>query len=60
VGHYSHVEEPARFVEILKDFLRTTAPANFDPEERRALLRQGSRNEAAYMSSMSADSRVAS
>jgi len=55
VGHYSHVEELARFVAILKDFLRTTEPAHFDSEERRALLRQGSRNEAANMSSMSAD-----
>ena len=60
VGHYSHVEEPARFVEILKDFLRTTEPANFDLEERRALLRQDSRNEEANMSSMSADPRAAS
>ena len=41
VGHYSHVEEPARFVEILTDFLHTTEPASFDPEERRDLLRQG-------------------
>jgi pimeloyl-ACP methyl ester carboxylesterase len=39
VGHYSHVEEPARFVEILRNFLRTTEPSEFDPEERRALLR---------------------
>ena len=31
VGHYSHVEEPARFVEILKDFLRTTEPSQFRP-----------------------------
>ncbi len=41
VGHYSHVEEPAHFVEILKDFLRTTEPAKFNPEEQRDLLRQG-------------------
>jgi hypothetical protein len=26
-------------VEILRNFLRTTEPSEFDPEERRALLR---------------------
>jgi len=41
VGHYPHVEQPARFVEILDDFLRTTEPARFDAEEQRNLLRQG-------------------
>ena len=46
VGHYSYVEEPARFVEILTDFLRTTEPAKFNPDERRDLLRRGPRNEA--------------
>ena len=46
VGHYAHVEQPARFVETLKDFLRTTEPATFDPEERRDLLRHGPCNKA--------------
>ena len=41
VGHYPQVEEPARFVEILRDFLRTTEPSTFDPEELLGLLRQG-------------------
>ena len=41
VGHFPQVEEPARFVEILKDFLRTTEPSKFDPEELLDLLRQG-------------------
>ena len=41
VGHYPHVERPALFVEILKDFLRTTEPSTFDPEELLDLLRQG-------------------
>jgi len=42
VGHFPHVEEPARFVEILTDFMRTTEPSAFTPEELRALLHQGS------------------
>jgi hypothetical protein len=46
VDHYSYVEEPARFVEILTDFLRTTEPAKFYPDEQRDLLRRGPRNEA--------------
>jgi hypothetical protein len=41
VGHYPHVEEPVRFVEILRDFLCTTEPSEFSPEERRRLLSQG-------------------
>jgi pimeloyl-ACP methyl ester carboxylesterase len=41
VGHYPHVEEPVRFVEILTDFLRTTEPREFTPKERRDLLRRG-------------------
>jgi len=55
VGHFPHVEEPARFVEILRDFLHTTEPTEFDSEERRDLLRQGPRNEAVRTSSTSVD-----
>jgi pimeloyl-ACP methyl ester carboxylesterase len=39
VGHFPHVEEPARFVEILTDFLRTTEPGTFTPEEHRERMR---------------------
>ena len=39
VGHFPQAEEPILFVEILRDFLRTTEPASFTPEERRELLR---------------------
>src|ERR1017187_5168515 len=46
VGHYPHVEQPVRFVEILKDFLRSTEPSNFNSEELRDLLRQGRHDEA--------------
>ena len=41
VGHYPHVEEPFRFVEILIDFLKTTEPSHFTPEELRDQLRRG-------------------
>jgi pimeloyl-ACP methyl ester carboxylesterase len=39
-GHAPHVDNPARFAEILEDFLSTTEPFRFDPEEMRHLLRQ--------------------
>jgi pimeloyl-ACP methyl ester carboxylesterase len=42
VGHFPHVEDPVRFVEILVDFLRTTEPSNYRPEMRTALLRHAS------------------
>jgi pimeloyl-ACP methyl ester carboxylesterase len=40
VGHFPHVEEPVRFVEVLSDFLATTEPSTLTAEERRQLLRQ--------------------
>jgi len=40
-GHFPHVEQPGRFVEILVDFLSTTGPGVFTTESRRALLRRG-------------------
>jgi len=43
VGHYPHAEDPVRFVEILLDFLDTTEPSRFTPEELRDQLRQGTR-----------------
>jgi pimeloyl-ACP methyl ester carboxylesterase len=44
VGHYPHVEDPYRFVEILRDFLQDTQPSTFDPEELRTQLQRGSPN----------------
>lgn len=41
VGHFPHVEDPVRFVEILVDFLRTTEVSSGTPEDRRELLRRG-------------------
>jgi pimeloyl-ACP methyl ester carboxylesterase len=55
VGHYPHVEEPVRFVEIPRDFLRTTEPSKFNPEEQLDLLRQGPQDEAALTNTKSTD-----
>jgi len=41
VGHYPHVEEPYRFVQILRDFLGTTQPSSFTPEGLRDQLLRG-------------------
>jgi pimeloyl-ACP methyl ester carboxylesterase len=41
VGHFPHVEDPYRFVEILVDFLRTTAASSYRPEMRRGVLLRG-------------------
>jgi pimeloyl-ACP methyl ester carboxylesterase len=36
VGHLPQVEQPARFIAVLEDFLEQTEPARFDREEWRA------------------------
>jgi pimeloyl-ACP methyl ester carboxylesterase len=41
VGHFPHSEDPAGFVEILLDFLRTSDPATSTPDEQRHRLRRG-------------------
>ncbi len=58
VGHFPHVEDPVRFVEILTDFLRTTEPSTFDPEELLDLLRQGPQDESALTNTISADPQL--
>jgi pimeloyl-ACP methyl ester carboxylesterase len=45
VGHYPQVEEPIRFVEILRDFLSTTDPSSLDAKQLLDLLSQGPRAE---------------
>ncbi len=37
-GHFPHVEDPPRFVEVLEDFIATTEPSKTDMEEYRDLL----------------------
>jgi hypothetical protein len=41
VGHFAQVEEPIRFVEVLRDFLHTTEPSRSTPEGLREVLRLG-------------------
>ncbi len=40
-GHFPHRDDPGRFVALIRSFVRTTAPAAYDPESWRALLRAG-------------------
>ncbi len=40
VGHFPQSEDPAGFVKILKDFLRTSEPSTFTPEEQRIRLQR--------------------
>jgi pimeloyl-ACP methyl ester carboxylesterase len=37
-GHFPHVEEPLRFVEILSEFIDSTEPSSATAEQRRELL----------------------
>lgn len=37
-GHFLHVEQPVKFVEVLRDFIETTEPARHDAEAYRDLL----------------------
>jgi pimeloyl-ACP methyl ester carboxylesterase len=40
-GHFPHHDDPARFVTVIKDFIASTEPANYDVEQWRRLLRGG-------------------
>jgi fermentation-respiration switch protein FrsA (DUF1100 family) len=40
-GHFPFHADPQRFVEVLEDFLATTAPADWSREQWRELLRSG-------------------
>jgi pimeloyl-ACP methyl ester carboxylesterase len=40
-GHFPHVDEPTRFIELIEDFVATTSPAAVEPEQWRELLRVG-------------------
>jgi pimeloyl-ACP methyl ester carboxylesterase len=42
-GHFPHHSDPHRFLAILRDFLRETQPARYDPRRWRGLLRSGKR-----------------
>jgi pimeloyl-ACP methyl ester carboxylesterase len=45
-GHFPHCEEPARFVDLLLDFLRTTAPAELDADALAARVAARARSES--------------
>jgi pimeloyl-ACP methyl ester carboxylesterase len=40
-GHFPHMDDPVRFVEVTRDFLATTAPARLDPETLRSRILEG-------------------
>ncbi|CAM3800192.1 alpha/beta fold hydrolase [Nocardioides zeicaulis] len=40
-GHFPHKDHPERFVKVVRDFIRTTAPSTYDRERWRALLEEG-------------------
>ena len=40
-GHFPHLDEPQRFLDVLLDFIDSTEPADVDPEEWREILRAG-------------------
>ena len=43
-GHFPHIEEPIRFVEIVTDFLQNTEPSNLSAEVRRSELLKRARS----------------
>ncbi|HEX6920747.1 MAG TPA: alpha/beta hydrolase [Actinomycetes bacterium] len=42
-GHFPHHSDPERFARVLRHFLRTTQPADWSPQQWRALVRGGGR-----------------
>jgi pimeloyl-ACP methyl ester carboxylesterase len=42
-GHFPHVDDPQRFLDVLVDFIDSTEPADLDPEEWREMLKTGRR-----------------
>ena len=43
VGHFPHLDEPQRFLDVLLDFIESTEPADVDPEDWREMLKSGRR-----------------
>jgi pimeloyl-ACP methyl ester carboxylesterase len=42
-GHFPHVDDPQRFLDVLLDFIDTTEPATTDPESWKDMLKAGPR-----------------
>jgi pimeloyl-ACP methyl ester carboxylesterase len=43
-GHFPHLDEPQRFLDVLLDFVESTEPADVAPEEWREMLKAGQRS----------------
>ena len=43
-GHFPHLDEAQRFVDVLLDFIDSTEPADVDPEDWREMLKAGRRS----------------
>jgi pimeloyl-ACP methyl ester carboxylesterase len=42
-GHFPHLDDPQRFLDVLLDFIESTDPADVDPEDWREMLKTGRR-----------------
>jgi pimeloyl-ACP methyl ester carboxylesterase len=42
-GHFPHLDDPDRFLEILEDFIESTEPAELEPERLRRMIAGGKR-----------------
>ncbi|HEV7847635.1 MAG TPA: alpha/beta hydrolase, partial [Thermoleophilaceae bacterium] len=42
-GHFPHLDDPQRFLDVLLDFIESTEPADVDPEQWRGMLNSGRR-----------------
>jgi pimeloyl-ACP methyl ester carboxylesterase len=40
-GHFPHLDDPQRFLDVLLDFIDSTEPAELDPEQWRQMLKTG-------------------
>jgi pimeloyl-ACP methyl ester carboxylesterase len=40
-GHFPHIDDPQRFLDVLLDFIDSTEPAEVDPEDWRKALKVG-------------------
>jgi pimeloyl-ACP methyl ester carboxylesterase len=41
-GHFPHVDDPQRFLDVLLDFVQSTEPAEVDPQAWREMVKAGS------------------
>lgn len=54
-GHLPHRDHPARFVQIVEEFIDSTEPGDFDPDRMRSELQTGMREIAATVADDDAD-----